>query len=154
MHYKAPVNSVLCSTIKGFLLLRWGETMSLWNWASNGPTVHPPNDTCVNMEQRWNDNDRGKLKVSEKSRPIAGLSTTNPTWTALGANPSFRDASYVWCLPQSAKGWIYHFPVGIRHHNGYSLVSTTLCQTLQAMPYSVLQFLHDFSFSWGKRSVK
>jgi hypothetical protein len=41
--------------------------MSLWNWASNGPFVHPPDDTWVNMEPRWNDTDRGKPKDSEKN---------------------------------------------------------------------------------------
>jgi hypothetical protein len=35
--------------------------MSLWNWAANGPIVHPPHDTPMNMEQRWNDIDRGNL---------------------------------------------------------------------------------------------
>jgi hypothetical protein len=49
------------------LLLRWGENVSLWNWASNGPFVHPPDDISVNMEQQWNDNDRGKPKNSEKN---------------------------------------------------------------------------------------
>jgi hypothetical protein len=34
---------------------------------ANGPTVHPPDDTRVNMEQQWNDTDRGKLKDSEKN---------------------------------------------------------------------------------------
>jgi hypothetical protein len=25
-----------------FLLLRWGDTMSVWNWAVNGSIIHPP----------------------------------------------------------------------------------------------------------------
>jgi hypothetical protein len=49
------------------LLLRWGETMYLWNWASNRPFVHPSDDLWVSMEQQWNDIDRGKLKDSEKN---------------------------------------------------------------------------------------
>jgi hypothetical protein len=51
------------------LLLRWDEIMSLWNWASNGPFVHPADDIYiwVNMDQRWNDIDRGKSKDSEKN---------------------------------------------------------------------------------------
>jgi hypothetical protein len=32
------------------LLLRWRETIFLWNWASNGPTIHPPGDAGVNLE--------------------------------------------------------------------------------------------------------
>jgi hypothetical protein len=34
---------------------------------ANGPFVHPPDDTRVNMEQRWNDIDRGKPKNSERN---------------------------------------------------------------------------------------
>jgi hypothetical protein len=49
------------------LLLQWGETMSAWNWVANGPIVNPADDTWVNMEQQWNDTDRGKLKDSEKN---------------------------------------------------------------------------------------
>jgi hypothetical protein len=49
-----------------FFLFRWGDNMSLWNWAANGPIVHLPGDTWVNMEQRWNDIDRGRPKDSEK----------------------------------------------------------------------------------------
>jgi hypothetical protein len=46
--------------------------------ASNGPLSMPPYDTSVNMEQRWNDTDRGKPKDSEKKTcPSATLSTTN-----------------------------------------------------------------------------
>lgn len=41
-----------------FLFLLWGETV--WNWAANGPIVHPPDDKWVNMEQWWNNNDSGK----------------------------------------------------------------------------------------------
>jgi hypothetical protein len=29
----------------GLLLLRWGETVSLWNWTDNGPFIHPLDDT-------------------------------------------------------------------------------------------------------------
>jgi hypothetical protein len=54
-------------TTELLLLLRWGETVSLWKWASNRLFVHPPNDVRVNMEQHWNDTDRGKLKHSERN---------------------------------------------------------------------------------------
>jgi hypothetical protein len=41
-------------------------------------------------ERRWDDVDRGKPKNSEKNLPSASLSTTNPTWTDLGANKGLR----------------------------------------------------------------
>jgi hypothetical protein len=41
--------------------------MSLWNWAGDRPIVHPSDDTCMNMEQQWNDTDRGKPKDLEKN---------------------------------------------------------------------------------------
>jgi hypothetical protein len=41
------------------------------------------------MEQRWNDTDSKKQKDSKKNLS-ATLSTTNPTRTALGANPGLR----------------------------------------------------------------
>jgi hypothetical protein len=37
------------------------------NWAVNGPTLHPSDETWVNMEQWWNDNDRVKPKDLEKT---------------------------------------------------------------------------------------
>jgi hypothetical protein len=50
-----------------FLLLRWGESMSLWNRAANGTILNPPDDERTTLEQRWNDTDRGKPKDSEKN---------------------------------------------------------------------------------------
>jgi hypothetical protein len=58
--------------------------------AANGPFVHPPDDTWVNMEQGWNDIDSGKPKDSEKTLSQCHLSTAKPTWTALGENPGLR----------------------------------------------------------------
>jgi hypothetical protein len=49
-----------------FLLLQLGKILVLWTAAANGPIVHPQDDTGVNVEQQWNDIDRGKLKDSEK----------------------------------------------------------------------------------------
>jgi hypothetical protein len=48
--------------------------------------LHPPDDTWVNMEQRWNNIDRGKPENSENNCYRETLTTTNTTWTALGAN--------------------------------------------------------------------
>jgi hypothetical protein len=41
--------------------------MPLWNLVSNGSFVQPRHDTGVNVEQRCNDTDRGKLEDSEIS---------------------------------------------------------------------------------------
>jgi hypothetical protein len=49
------------------LLLRWGETVSLWNWTSNGPFFYPPYFIRVNMEQRWNYIEKRKVKNSERN---------------------------------------------------------------------------------------
>lgn len=49
----------------------------------------------VNMEQRWNDADRGEQEGPEKNL-AATSSTTNPTWTALGANPCLRGQTSLW----------------------------------------------------------
>jgi hypothetical protein len=38
----------------------------------------------------WNEDWQGKPKYSEKTRPRATLSTTNPTWPNPGSNPSLR----------------------------------------------------------------
>jgi hypothetical protein len=38
--------------------------------AANGPTAQPQCDTWVNMEQRWNDIDRGQPKDSENNLSI------------------------------------------------------------------------------------
>jgi hypothetical protein len=39
--------------------------------ATNGSIVHFPDDTCMKMEQLWNDIDRGKPRDSEKTCPFA-----------------------------------------------------------------------------------
>jgi hypothetical protein len=57
--------------------------------AANGPTVHPPDDTRMNMKQRWNDTDNAKLKDSQRNLTSASSSTTN-TRTALSAKPGLR----------------------------------------------------------------
>jgi hypothetical protein len=54
--------------------------------AANGPIVHPPDDTWVNMDQRWDDIDRGNQRTRRKTCPSATLCTTNTTWTVLEAN--------------------------------------------------------------------
>jgi hypothetical protein len=47
--------------------LQKGETIHLYETAAtNKPTVKHP-DTYMDMEQQWNNTDRGKLKNSEKN---------------------------------------------------------------------------------------
>jgi hypothetical protein len=51
-----------------------------------GPAANSADHVSVNMEQRWNDTDRTKLKFR-----CASLSTTDEvTWTALGVSPRLR----------------------------------------------------------------
>jgi hypothetical protein len=58
--------------------------------AGNGPFAQPPDDTWVNMEQRWNDTDRRNRRIRRETCFSATLSSTNLIWTALGANQSLR----------------------------------------------------------------
>jgi hypothetical protein len=44
----------------------------------------------MNMEQWWKDIFAGETEVLGENLPSATLSTTNPTWIVLGANPSLR----------------------------------------------------------------
>jgi hypothetical protein len=70
------------------LLLRWG-----WNYVSvaNGPIVHPPvdkyppDDIWVNMEQRWNDIARRKLKICEGNSQ-KHFAHHRTAWSTLGVN--------------------------------------------------------------------
>jgi hypothetical protein len=55
--------------------------------AAKGPIVRPPVDTWVNMGQRWNNTERENRRAQGNTCLGATLSTTNPTLTALGANP-------------------------------------------------------------------
>jgi hypothetical protein len=74
-----------------FLLLScWSKVMSLWNWTGKLPIVHPPGNTIVNTEQRWNDTNRENRRTRRKTCPSATLSNTDPTWTALGVNPCLQ----------------------------------------------------------------
>jgi hypothetical protein len=43
------------------------EDMALWNWASNGPFVHPPDDSRVNMAKQCIDTDMETLKDLERN---------------------------------------------------------------------------------------
>jgi hypothetical protein len=56
------------------------------------PTVPAPDDIWWWLwSNRWNANWQGKLKYSDKTCPTVTLSTTNPTWSDPGSNPSRHD---------------------------------------------------------------
>jgi hypothetical protein len=57
---------------------------------ANWLILHPSADTLANMEQRWNDTDRGQQKELEKNQSQYNLSTTSFKWTVLGAEPGPR----------------------------------------------------------------
>jgi hypothetical protein len=71
---KCILSHALCAS--SVVIIKWNLLLSLLRkvrlcgtTASNVPFVHPSSDdTWVNMEQRWNDIDRGKPKDSEKNR--------------------------------------------------------------------------------------
>lgn len=53
------------------LLLRWCQTTSLWNWATTGPIVQPPDDMCLNMIRTGrNGKTRRKTLLSATSSTI------------------------------------------------------------------------------------
>jgi hypothetical protein len=84
--------------------------------ATNGPIVHPPDDTWVNMEQRWNYTDRGKPKNSEKkSLTSATLSTTNTnglTWAQTRDVAVRRRRLTAWAMarPWNLPWWLGQHP--------------------------------------------
>jgi hypothetical protein len=63
-----------------------GFRLSLWTAATNGPIVHLPGVTYENTEPWRNDTTGENQRAWRKTCPSASLSTTNPTWTDLGAN--------------------------------------------------------------------
>jgi hypothetical protein len=83
--YKAE--GAVCIVLGEMLLL-----MSMgWDWtaANNGPIVQSQHDTWVwraTVEWYW----QYKTEKLEKNLPQCNTSTTNPTWTGMGANPWLR----------------------------------------------------------------
>jgi hypothetical protein len=90
LHFRFPTKILFAFIISWFparlMIVAMGWDCLCGTAAYNGPFVHPPNDTLVNMVQRWHDTDRGKPKDSERILSQCRLSTTDPTWTDLGAN--------------------------------------------------------------------
>jgi hypothetical protein len=56
--------------------------MSLWNWAANGPFVHPPDGATT--EWYWQE------KPDDSKKNLSTLPTESPTWTELGVNTGLR----------------------------------------------------------------
>jgi hypothetical protein len=73
-----------------FSFLGWVRLSQLGTSATNWPIVPALDDRWWVWSSRWNENWQGKPKYSEKTCPSATLSTTNPTWSDLGSNPSCR----------------------------------------------------------------
>jgi hypothetical protein len=66
-------------------------SLCIWTAATNGPIVHPPGDRLYEYRKlRWNDIGMGNWRTGEKTCTSATLSTTNPKWTNMGANPGLR----------------------------------------------------------------
>jgi hypothetical protein len=117
------------------LLLRWGESMSLWNWVSNGPFVHPPDDIWVNMEQLWNDIDRGNRRTRRKACPSAALSTANHTWSDMCASPDLH----------SEKPATNSLSYGTAHFPYHTKISELVCYFPLSVSFS---FIWNFQIEW------
>jgi hypothetical protein len=65
-----------------------GSCRGLWNWAANGPCVHPPRYTSdYEAPVEW------QQTIEELGKKIcrsATSSTSNATWPDVGANPALR----------------------------------------------------------------
>jgi hypothetical protein len=65
-----------------------GVRLYLWTATTNGLLFICP--TYERGEPRWNDTDRENRRTRRETCPSGILSTTNHTWTDLGANPGLR----------------------------------------------------------------
>jgi hypothetical protein len=66
IHLFSLRNSVLLLLLRE----RWGLCM-FGTAAGNGPIVQPPDYTRVNVEQRWNDINRGTEGLCERPVPVS-----------------------------------------------------------------------------------
>jgi hypothetical protein len=82
-------------SFSGVRLSPLGTSANIW------PIVPAPDDRWWVWSSRWNENWQGKPKYSEKTCPIATLSTTNPAWPDRGLNPGRRGgkpATNAWAM--------------------------------------------------------
>jgi hypothetical protein len=86
LSHAAPMCVSFCS------LVSWGgvRLSPIGTSATNSPIVPALGDRWWMWSSLWNENWQRKPKYSEKTYPIATLSTTNPTWPDLGSNPGRR----------------------------------------------------------------
>jgi hypothetical protein len=116
------------------LLLQWCEPMSVWNWASNGPFGHP-RDIWVNMEQQWNDINRGNQIAQRKTCPSANLSATNPTWSARQENQGLHGEKLAtYCLSYGTAN-ILCKTVEVRRLLGHSTSNQRRKETFPTRPH-------------------
>jgi hypothetical protein len=74
--------------------------------ATNWSIVPVPDERWWVWSSRWNKNWQGKPKCSEKTFPIATLSTTNRTWPDLCSSPGRRDGKPELCWKQTPMPWV------------------------------------------------
>jgi hypothetical protein len=65
----------------------WEDVSKLWPVTG---LLFTPQVICEHGEPRWNYTEREKPNNSEKTFASTIFSTTNLTWTDLGANPALR----------------------------------------------------------------
>jgi hypothetical protein len=84
--FYVTIKKLLDCIFNFFLVSLGGVRLSpLGTSATNWPIVASPDNRWWLWSSRWNENWKGKPTYSEKTCPSANLSTTNPTWPALGS---------------------------------------------------------------------
>jgi hypothetical protein len=117
--------------------------------AANGPTVHPPDDTWVNIEQRWNDTDRENWRTRRKICPSATLSTTNPKWTN-GASAVRDRRLNTWAM---ARPFILKPNVmNLKHSSALNLDRTLT--TSRPIPIRLVKTFQQFAFRMSRLAVR
>jgi hypothetical protein len=135
------------------LLLRWGYTMSLWNWASNGPFVYP-----LEMIYEWRLSSGGMIltgenrNTSRKTCPRATSYTINPTRTDLGANPGPRgEKSITNRLTYGTACWWSQDQIVL--HSEFCFISCNCMWTTYKLLLLLLLLLHYY-FRFGNNLLR
>jgi hypothetical protein len=119
----------------------------------NWPFVHPSDNTWVNTEQRYIDNNRGKRKTWKKTCLSATLSTTNSTWTILGAIPGVHDEKPVTNGPHNGtaesgiKTWSGVYDSGNESTwSSHIAIETVVIYSVVLVVFVVVWFYWEFGF--------